>query len=83
LSYLRQNRLAIELGFDVLRINKIVLGTRSVIADTALRLSRYVGVSAQFPPGLQAEYHPNMAQDVLGDPVGAGSKASPNVDGRL
>ena len=50
---LSQNRLAIEIGVDARRINEIVLGTRSVTADTALRLARYFGVSPQFWLGLQ------------------------------
>jgi len=64
---LSQNRLAIELSVDARRINEIVLGTRSVTADTALRLSRYFGVSAQFWLGLQAEYDLDVAIDNLGD----------------
>jgi addiction module HigA family antidote len=64
---LSQNRLAIELSVDARRINEIVLGTRSVTADTALRLSRYFGVSAQFWLGLQAEYDLDVAMDNLGD----------------
>jgi len=39
---LSQNRLAIEIGVDARRINEITLGTRSVTADTALRLGRYL-----------------------------------------
>src|SRR5689334_20127099 len=64
---LSQNRLAIEISVDARRINEIVLGTRSITADTALRLSRYFGVSAQFWLGLQAEYDLDIAMDNLGD----------------
>jgi len=53
---LSQNRLAIEIGVDARRVNEIVLGARSITADTALRLARYFGVSPQFWLGLQAEY---------------------------
>jgi addiction module HigA family antidote len=38
---LSQNRLAIDIGVDTRRVNEIVLGERSVSADTALRLARY------------------------------------------
>ena len=62
-----QNRLAINIGVDARRINEIVLGVRSVTADTALRLGRYFGVSPQFWLGLQAEYDLDMAMDALGD----------------
>lgn len=61
------NRLAIEIGVDTRRINKIVLRTRSVTADTALRLARYFGVSPQFWLGLQAEYDLEIALDKLGN----------------
>ena len=64
---LSQNRLAIELGVDARRINEITLGTRSVTADTALRLGRYFGVSPQFWLGLQAEYDLDVAMDNLGN----------------
>jgi addiction module HigA family antidote len=63
---LSQNRLAIDIGVDARRINEIVLGTRSVTADTALRLSRYFGNSPQFWLGLQAEYDLDVALDYLG-----------------
>ena len=63
---LSQNRLAIEIGVDARRINEIALGTRSVTADTALRLGRYFGVSPQFWLGLQAEYDLDVAKDNLG-----------------
>ena len=64
---LSQNRLAIEIGVDARRINEITLGTRSVTADTALRLARYFGVSPQFWLGIQAEYDLDVAMDKLGN----------------
>lgn len=64
---LSQNRLAIEIGVDARRVNEIVLGFRSVTADTALRLGRYFGVSPQFWLGLQAEYDLDVAMDKLGN----------------
>ena len=42
---LSQNRLAIDIGVDARRINEIVLGKRSVTADTTLRLARFFGNS--------------------------------------
>jgi addiction module HigA family antidote len=63
---LSQNRLAIEIGVDARRINEITLGTRSLSADTALRLGRYFGNSPQFWLGLQAEYDLDVAMDNLG-----------------
>lgn len=63
---LSQNRLAIDIGVDARRINEIVLGKRSVTADTALRLSRFFGNSPQFWLGLQTEYDLDVAEDLLG-----------------
>ena len=43
---LSQYRLAQDLGVPALRISQIVHGKRAVTADTALRLARYFGTSA-------------------------------------
>lgn len=64
---LSQHRLALEIGVPARRINEIVLGKRSVTADTALRLARYFGMSPQFWLGLQAQYDLDVAADALGD----------------
>ncbi|MDK1028036.1 MAG: HigA family addiction module antitoxin [Anaerolineae bacterium] len=64
---LSQNRVAIEIGVDVRRINAIVLGKRSVTADTALRLARFFGNSPQFWLGLQSQYDLDVAADALGE----------------
>lgn len=64
---LSQNRLAIDIGVDARRINEIVLGKRSITADTALRLARYFGTSPQFWLGLQAEYDLDVTLDSLGN----------------
>jgi len=63
---LSQNRLAIDIGVDARRINEIVLGKRSVTADTALRLARFFGNSPQFWLGLQTQYDLDVAEDHLG-----------------
>ena len=63
---LSQNRLAIDIGVDARRINEIVLGKRSITADTALRLSRCFGNSPQFWLGLQTQYDLDVAEDALG-----------------
>jgi addiction module HigA family antidote len=47
-------RLAKDLHVSVPRINDLVRGKRGITADTALRLSRYFGNSAQFWIGLQS-----------------------------
>lgn len=63
---LSQNRLAIGIGVPARRINEIVLGKRRITADTALRLARYFGMSAQFWLGLQMDYDLDMATDMMG-----------------
>jgi antitoxin HigA-1 len=63
---LSQNRLAIDIGVDARRINEIVLGKRSVTADTALRLGRFFGNSPQFWLGLQTQFDLDITEDLLG-----------------
>ncbi|MCC7127781.1 MAG: HigA family addiction module antidote protein [Microbacteriaceae bacterium] len=51
-----QNRLAVAIGVPPRRINEIVHGLRRITADTALRLAKYFGTSAQFWINLQSHY---------------------------
>ncbi len=53
---LSQNALARALNVPPRRINEIVLEKRGISADTALRLARYFGTSAEMWMGLQADY---------------------------
>ncbi|MEQ8451883.1 MAG: HigA family addiction module antitoxin [Nitratireductor sp.] len=53
---LSQNAIARAVHVPPRRINEIVLGKRSMTADTDLRLARYFGVSEGFFLGLQADY---------------------------
>ena len=50
------NQLATHLGVTAARLNDIVRGQRGITPDTALRLERYLGTSAEFWLGLQLEY---------------------------
>jgi len=50
------NQLARDLSVPPNRISEIVNGKRAITADTALRLQRYFGVTAQFWLNLQNEY---------------------------
>ena len=52
------------------RLNDIVRGKRGVSADTAMRLARYFGVSAQFWMNLQSHYELEMAEQALGARLG-------------
>ncbi|MBK7661669.1 MAG: HigA family addiction module antidote protein [Betaproteobacteria bacterium] len=63
---LSQYRLAVDLGVPPRRINEIVLGCRSISADTALRLAHYFGNSAEFWMQLQSRYDLVHAQDRIG-----------------
>ncbi len=47
------------------RVNDIVLGRRALTADTALRLARYFGTSAEFWINLQAHYDLEVAKQRL------------------
>jgi addiction module HigA family antidote len=56
------NQLAKALGITAARLNEIVRGRRGITADTALRLARYLGTSAEFWLGLQLEYDLRLAR---------------------
>jgi addiction module HigA family antidote len=62
---LSQNKLALNLGVHPRRINEIVLQKRRITADTALRLSKFFGTSAEFWLGLQSQYDLDIAIDEL------------------
>ena len=51
-----QSELAARLGVSFPRLNEIVRGERGVTPDTALRLARVVGMSADFWLGLQQDW---------------------------
>jgi len=60
-----QYRLAKDVSVPARRINEIVHGKRALSADTALRLSRFFGTSAQFWLHLQARYDLEIASSKL------------------
>ena len=62
-----QYRLAKEIHVPARRINEIVHGIRSVSPDTALRLSRFFGLSERFWINIQARYDLEMEKDRLKD----------------
>jgi addiction module HigA family antidote len=59
---LSQNALARALNVPPRRINEIVLEKRGVTADTALRLARFFGTTAEMWAGLQADYDLRLAR---------------------
>jgi addiction module HigA family antidote len=60
-----QYRLAKDISVPPRRINEIVLGKRSITADTALRLARYFGLSERFWLNLQSRYDLEVEKDKL------------------
>lgn len=51
-----QSAFAIRLGVSFPRLNEIIRGRRAVTPDTALRLARVLGTSADFWLGLQQDW---------------------------
>src|SRR4030066_65027 len=64
---LSQNKLALNIGVPPRRINEIILEKRRITADTALRLSRFFRISAEFWLGLQSQYDLDVTADALGE----------------
>ncbi len=60
-----QYKLAKDISVPARRINEIVHGKRSITPDTALRLSRFFGLSERFWINLQARYDLEMEKDRL------------------
>jgi addiction module HigA family antidote len=63
---LSANRLAMDLRVPVTRISEIVNGRRAISANTALRLERYFGMSADFWLGLQKDFDLQTARQAEG-----------------
>lgn len=57
------NNLAEELHVPANRITQVVEGRRSITGETALRLARYFGTSAEFWLGMQKDYDLQVARD--------------------
>ncbi len=62
---LSQYRLAKDINVPARRINEIVQGKRSITPNTALRLSRFFGLSERFWINLQARYNLEIEKDRL------------------
>ena len=61
-----QYRISKDIGVPAMRINKIVRGERGISADTALRFSRYFGMSVDFWTGIQVHYDTELTKMNLG-----------------
>jgi addiction module HigA family antidote len=66
---LSANRLAIALRVPVTRITEIINQRRGITADTALRLERYFGMSADFWLALQKDYDLLMLRQAAGKQI--------------
>jgi addiction module HigA family antidote len=66
---LTANQLALSLRIPANRITAIIAGTRRITADTALRLARYFGTSAEVWMGLQADYDLQTERDKHGEEI--------------
>lgn len=66
---LSANRLALDLGVPSGRITDILNGRRAISADTAVRLGRYFGNSAQFWLDLQGQYEIALVERDKGDEI--------------
>jgi addiction module HigA family antidote len=62
-------QLARELHVPANRISQLVAGKRAMTADTALRLEKWLGVSAAFWMNLQKRYELDMARTHAADSI--------------
>lgn len=68
---LSQYGLAKALDVPQIRVSQIVNAKRAVTPDTALRLARYFGTSAEFWIGMQATHDLEIARDRQGAVIAA------------
>ena len=66
-----QNKLAVSIGVPPRRINEIVHCKRGITADTALRLGKLFGTTAQFWLNLQTLYDLDLAEDRAAEQIAA------------
>lgn len=64
-----QYRLAKATGLSQTRISEIIRGKRSITIETALRLSKALGVDDRFWINLQADYDLEVERDLHGDEI--------------
>jgi antitoxin HigA-1 len=64
-------RLAKAIDVPQTRLSEILRGRRAITADTALRLSKALGMSDMFWVNMQARYDAEMAKDALADRLAA------------
>jgi len=62
-------KLAKDIEVDPPRVYSLVRGKRAISADTALRLGRYFGTSAEFWLNLQSHYDLEVEEDRSGESI--------------
>ena len=65
------NRAAIDMGIPANRLHGIIHGTRAITVDTAMRLGRYFGTSAEVWMNLQMNYELSKAKEELAQRIAA------------
>lgn len=68
-SDLSANALALALRIPANRVTEIINGKRSISADTAMRLGRYFGTSAQMWMNMQAHYDLEVAEQAMAEKI--------------
>ena len=69
-------KLSRDIGIPQTRVSQILKGNRRITADTALRLSKYFGISAKFWLGLQDDFDLEEESRIKKDEL----KAIPKLD---
>ncbi|MBF0227413.1 MAG: HigA family addiction module antidote protein [Desulfobacterales bacterium] len=64
-----QNKLAVDIKVQPIRISAILRGKRSITPETALRLGKYFRMSPQFWLGLQSDYDLAIEEDKSRDKI--------------
>lgn len=62
-------RLSKDIGIPQTRISQIIKGNRRITADTALRLSAYLGTTAKFWLGLQDDYDLEQESSLISEVI--------------
>ena len=60
-------RLAKDIKISVTRVSEIISGKRRITVDTALRLAKYFGNSAEFWVGIQSDFEIRAGRKALAE----------------
>ena len=66
---LNAESLANSIGVSAQSVREIVAEKQSITADTALRLAKFFGTSAQFWLGLQSDFDLDVTREILGERI--------------